>query len=275
MRNSEVLFYPMHVYLCKMHPAEPTSRCIDSIFNRGLLLLFFQFQFIVSCPKSCQCSDNSGAMVVQCSSRDLEEIPIDLPTDTVSLKLDANKIQQVPNNAFKDLNYLQELDLSKNSIEKIELSAFKGVSDGLRLLDLSGNQIQTIPKEALANLKGKIRLSNNPLHCDCSLQEMLRELNLDPDTVNDISCQTSVQEEYVGKPLIQVLDSGINFCNIHHRTTDVAMFITMFGWFTMVITYVVYYVRHNQEDARRHLEYLKSLPSTQITKDFDTISTVL
>lgn len=238
-------------------------------------MLLIHFHVIAPCPKSCQCSDNSGGVLVHCSSRNLEEIPIDLPMETVSLKLDANRIHQVPNNAFKDLTYLQELDLSKNSIEKIELSAFKGVADGLRLLDLSGNQIHTIPKEALVNLKGKIRLSNNPLHCDCSLQEMLRELNLDPDTVNDISCQTSVQEEYVGKPLIQVLDSGINFCNIHHRTTDIAMFITMFGWFTMVITYVVYYVRHNQEDARRHLEYLKSLPSTQITKDFDTISTVL
>ena len=35
----------------------------------------------------------------------------------------------------------------------------------------------------------------------------------------------------------------------------------------MVITYVVYYVRQNQEDARRHLEYLKSLPSTPVSKD--------
>ncbi|XP_040213346.1 leucine-rich repeat-containing protein 3-like [Rana temporaria] len=258
-----------------MHLTDHSHRCSEFIFHRGLLLLLIHFHAVSPCPKSCQCSDNNGGIVVQCSSRNLEEIPIDLPMETVSLKLDANRIHQVPNNAFKDLTSLQELDLSKNSIEKIELSAFKGLADGLRLLDLSGNQIHNIPKEALANLKGKIRLSNNPLHCDCSLQEMLRELNLDPDTVNDISCQTSVQEEYVGKPLIQVLDSGVNFCNIHHRTTDVAMFITMFGWFTMVITYVVYYVRHNQEDARRHLEYLKSLPSTQITKDFDTISTVL
>ncbi|XP_018409412.1 PREDICTED: leucine-rich repeat-containing protein 3-like [Nanorana parkeri] len=258
-----------------MRLTDQPHKCSEFIFQRGLLLFLIHFHVIAPCPKSCQCSDNSGGVVVHCSSRNLEEIPIDLPMETVSLKLDANRIHQVPNNAFKDLTYLQELDLSKNSIEKIELSAFKGVADGLRLLDLSGNQIHSIPKEALANLKGKIRLSSNPLHCDCSLQEMLRELNLDPDTVNDISCETSVLEEYVGKPLIQVLDSGINFCNIHHRTTDVAMFITMFGWFTMVITYVVYYVRHNQEDARRHLEYLKSLPSTQITKDFDTISTVL
>ncbi|KAG8432635.1 hypothetical protein GDO86_017036 [Hymenochirus boettgeri] len=245
------------------------------LIQRGVLLLLFHIEIIASCPKSCQCSDISGATVVQCSSKNLEEIPIDIPMDTVSLKLDANKIHQVPNNAFKDLNHLQELDLSRNSIKTIELAAFKGVAEGLRLLDLSGNRIHSIPKEALAKLRAKIRLSNNPWHCDCSLQEVLRELQLDPDTVNDILCQTSVHEEYVGKPLIQVLDLGINFCNIHNKTTDVAMFITMFGWFAMVITYVVYYVRHNQEDARRHLEYLKSLPSTQIAKDFDTISTVL
>ncbi|KAM4698062.1 leucine-rich repeat-containing protein 3-like [Rhinophrynus dorsalis] len=255
--------------------ADQLYRCSELLLKRGLLLILLHIKVIASCPKSCQCSDINGAMVVHCSSRDLEEIPGDLPMDTVSLKLDANKIHQVPNNAFKDLSYLQELDLSRNSIEVIDLAAFKGVAEGLRLLDLSGNQIQSIPKEALANLRAKIRLSNNPWHCDCTLQEVLRELKLDPDTVNDISCQTAVQEEYVGKPLIQVLDSGINFCNIHNKTTDVAMFITMFGWFAMVITYVVYYVRHNQEDARRHLEYLKSLPSTQITKDFDTISTVL
>ncbi|OCT61302.1 leucine-rich repeat-containing protein 3 [Xenopus laevis] len=258
-----------------MHLEDHLNRFLEFLLKRGLLLLLVHLKTIAACPKSCQCSDTNGATVVHCSSRDLEEIPIDFPMDTVSLKLDANKIHQVPNNAFKDLNYLQELDLSRNSIEKIELAAFKGVSEGLKLLDLSGNQIHTIPKEALAKLRAKVRLSNNPWHCDCNLQEMLRELILDPGTVNEIFCHTSVREEYVGKPLIQVLDSGINFCNIHNKTTDIAMFITMFGWFAMVITYVVYYVRHNQEDARRHLEYLKSLPSTQIAKDFDTISTVL
>ncbi|XP_069471942.1 leucine-rich repeat-containing protein 3-like [Ambystoma mexicanum] len=240
-----------------------------------IFLLLFYINTSASCPKSCHCSDNSGVMVVYCNSRNLDEIPKDLPEDTVFLKLDENKIYQIPNNAFKHLNYLQELDLSKNAIEKIETAAFKGVAEGLKLLDLSNNQIQSIPKEALAKLKAKIRLSNNPWHCECALQEVLRELKLDPDSVNEITCQTSVQQEYTGKPLIQVLDAGINFCNIRHKTTDVAMFITMFGWFTMVITYVVYYVRHNEKDTRRHLNYLKSLPTTQIDKDFDTVSTVL
>ncbi|KAM9127114.1 leucine-rich repeat-containing protein 3 [Pangshura tecta] len=226
-----------------------------------------------ACPQSCQCTDHSGAVAVLCSSKHLDEIPKDIPKDAVFVKLDANKITQIPNNAFKHLNHLEELDLSRNAIEKIDMAAFRGVADGLRTLDLSNNLIQSIPKEALVKLNAKIRLSNNPWHCECSLQEVLWEVKLDPESVNEITCQTSVREEYVGKPLIQVLDSGVNFCNIHQKTTDVAMFITMFGWFTMVITYVVYYVRHNQEDARKHLEYLKSLPSTQVPKE--TITTVL
>ena len=124
-----------------------------------------------------------------------------------------------------------------------------------------------VAKDALGKLSAKIRLAHNPLHCECALQEALWELKLDPDSVDEIACHTSVQEEYVGKPLIQALDSGVSFCSVHHKTTDVAMLVTMFGWFAMVITYVVYYVRQNQEDARRHLEYLKSLPSTPMSKD--------
>ncbi|XP_041116301.1 leucine-rich repeat-containing protein 3-like [Polyodon spathula] len=243
--------------------------------HSGLLLMLVFVEVVLPCPKICHCAEKNGMTAVHCSSHNLEEIPTDLPGDTVSLFLDSNRIAKIPNNAFKDLSHLQELDLSKNSIEIIDIGAFNGVAEGLRLLDLSNNHIQSAPKEAFSKLKAKIRLSNNPWHCECALQEALRELKLDPETVNEISCQTSVQEEYAGKPLIQVLDSGINFCNFHHKTTDMAMFVTMFGWFTMVISYVVYYVRHNQEDARRHLEYLKSLPSTQLTKDFDTVNTVL
>ncbi|XP_067394726.1 leucine-rich repeat-containing protein 3 [Emydura macquarii macquarii] len=240
---------------------------------RVFFCLLLCITLCASCPRLCQCTDHSGAMAVLCSSKHLEEIPKDIPKDAVFLKLDANKITQIPNNAFKHLHHLEELDLSRNAIQKIDTAAFRGMADGLRTLDLSNNLIQSIPKEALVKLNAKIRLANNPWHCACALQEVLWEVKLDPEAVNEITCQTSVREEYVGQPFVQVLDSGVNFCNIHQKTTDVAMFITMFGWLAMVITYVVYYVRHNQEDARKHLEYLKSLPSTQVPKE--TMSTVL
>lgn len=238
--------------------------------------LFMESALVKACPTMCHCVEKSGMTVVQCVSRNLEKIPSDLPRDTVGLLLASNHITHIPKHAFKDLHYLQELDLSNNDIESVDVGAFQGVSDSLLFVDLSNNNIQSVPKEAFARLRAKISFSNNPWHCECTLQEVLRELRLDPETVNEVICHTAVQEEYAGKPVIQVLDSGINFCNFHHKTTDVAMFVTMFGWFTMVIAYVIYYVRHNQEDARRHLEYLKSLPSSsQISKDFDTISTVL
>ncbi|XP_029460776.1 leucine-rich repeat-containing protein 3-like [Rhinatrema bivittatum] len=246
------------------------------LFLRGeIFLLLLCFHTGTSCPSQCHCSDNTGVMVVHCSSRNLEGIPNDIPMETVLLKLDGNKISQIPNNVFRHLDYLQELDLSKNAIEKIEIASFTGITEGLRLLDLSNNHINNIPEGALAKLRAKIRIANNPWNCDCAFQDVLQELKLDPETVNEIICQTSEQKEYAGKPLIQLLDAGVNFCRILHNTPDVAMFITMFGWFTLVITYVVYYIRHNQEDARRHSEYLKSLPSAQIAKDFDTVNTML
>ncbi|XP_008054609.1 leucine-rich repeat-containing protein 3 [Carlito syrichta] len=241
--------------------------CLLVSARGSCLFLLFYLHLGASCPQPCWCPDHTGTVAVHCSARGLQEIPRDVPTDTVLLKLDANRISHVPNGAFQHLHQLRELDLSHNAIETIGPAAFSGLAGGLRLLDLSHNHLRRIPKDALGKLSAKIRLSHNPLHCECALQEALWELKLDPDSVDEIACHTSVQEEFVGKPLIQALDSGVSFCSIHHKTTDVAMLVTMFGWFAMVITYIVYYVRHNQEDARRHLEYLKSLPSAPVSKD--------
>ncbi|XP_045632313.1 leucine-rich repeat-containing protein 3 [Ursus americanus] len=231
------------------------------------LVLLLCLRLGASCPQSCQCPEHAGAVAVHCSARGLQEIPKDIPANAVLLKLDANKLTHIPNGAFQHLNQLRELDLSQNTIETIGPAAFSGLAGGLRLLDLSHNRIRRIPKDALGKLSAKIRLSHNPLHCECALQEALWELKLDPESVDEIACHTAAQEEFVGKPLIQALDSGVSLCSAQHKTTDVAMLVTMFGWFAMVTAYVVCYVRQNQEDARRHLEYLKSLPSAPVSKD--------
>lgn len=216
-------------------------------------------------------------MVVQCSSRNLEVIPTHLPHDTMILLLSSNQISRIPGHAFRDLPRLQELDLSRNAIETLDADAFHGISNSLRTLDLSHNRLQGLPRDAFTRIHARVGLAGNPWHCECGLQEVLRELQLDPESAGEVSCNTATLEQYSGKPLLQVLDSGTNFCSVQHKTTDLAMFITMFAWFAMVIGYVVYYVRHNREDARRHLEYLKSLPSVSQghTKDPDTVSTVL
>ncbi|NWH69990.1 LRRC3 protein, partial [Piaya cayana] len=230
---------------------------------RALFYLLLCIPWSSSCPPSCQCTERAGAKAVLCSSRRLEEIPKGIPRDAVFLKLDANSITRIPSNAFGHLSRLEELDLSRNAIEKIDRAAFRGVAAGLRTLDLSSNRIRNVPKEALLALNAKLRLADNPWHCECALQELLWEARLDPDSLQDITCHTAPRQEYVGKPLLQVLDAGVNFCSVRQRTMDVVMLVAMFGWFAMVVAYVICYVRHNRDDARRHRDYLRSLPSSR------------
>ena len=76
-----------------------------------------------ACPNVCHCSDRNG-VVVQCTSRNLESIPPNLPKDTVVLLLSSNRIRHVPKETFTGLHRLRELDLSHNAIESVEAGAF-------------------------------------------------------------------------------------------------------------------------------------------------------
>ncbi|XP_007907598.1 leucine-rich repeat-containing protein 3B isoform X1 [Callorhinchus milii] len=243
---------------------------------QSLVLITFCFNSATTCPKleSCYCQD-PDKHIIRCSRMKLKEVPKDIPNNTRVLFLDYNEITSVPNDAFKDLHHLVELNLSNNLIHKLETHAFRGLNESLTVLSLSNNKLQTVKGEVFNKLKADITLSNNPWLCDCTLQNMIKELSVKTVASNDIICASAAQEEFVGKPFLEAAHK-VNFCNIHKKTTDVAMLVTMFGWFTMVISYLVYYVRQNQEDARRHLEYLKSLPSKQSKSEASsTISTVV
>uniref|UniRef100_A0A8C5Q1L8 Leucine rich repeat containing 3B n=1 Tax=Leptobrachium leishanense TaxID=445787 RepID=A0A8C5Q1L8_9ANUR len=241
---------------------------------QSFVLMILCFHSASMCPKGCLCS-HSGGLNVSCSNANLKEIPRDIPPETVLLYLDSNQITSIPNDIFKDLHQLKVLNLSKNSIAFIDENSFKGVAETLQILDLSDNQITSVHKNAFSNLKGRARIANNPWHCDCTLQQALRSMASIHDTTSHVICKTSDLDEHTGRALLTNANDA-DLCNIPKRTTDYAMLVTMFGWFTMVISYVVYYVRQNQEDARRHLEYLKSLPSRQKKpEDADDISTVV
>ncbi|KFW03174.1 Leucine-rich repeat-containing protein 3B, partial [Eurypyga helias] len=219
-------------------------------------------------PKGCYPLEEEGLKTFRCSNARLTEVPRDIPNDTSKLYLDSNRIPFLPRDAFRDLPLLLELDLSHNAIASVESGAFRGLAEHLRSLDLSSNRLVSLGKDAFSNLKAKVNLSNNPWLCDCRLQELIRTVDLAAGSSGGL-------EEHVGKAFLQVI-ADTDFCNAYKKTTDVAMLVTMFGWFAMVISYLVYYVRQNQEDARRHLEYLKSLPSKQRrSEESSTISTVV
>ncbi|XP_030631693.1 leucine-rich repeat-containing protein 3B [Chanos chanos] len=232
-----------------------------------------------SCSKHCYCSDSegqSGGKTMRCSNLRLTEIPRDIPNDTRRLYLDYNLLTSVPANTFQNLPLLTELDLSHNELAKLEPGAFRGLAASLQFLDLSSNKLETLDPEAFEGVQARSNLTNNPWRCDCALQMAMPRLALEPVSLKGIVCETSVPEDagVQGEPFLLAKD--LDLCVALKKTTDVAMLVTMFGWFTMVISYLVYYVRHNQEDARRHLEYLKSLPSRQgKSEESSTISTVV
>ncbi|XP_041743336.2 leucine-rich repeat-containing protein 3 isoform X2 [Coregonus clupeaformis] len=253
-----------------------------------LVLLLLLPPVFPQCPDSCHCVWESS--VVLCADAGLREFPQGLPPDTVTLHLERNYIRSLPEGAFRELTHLRELYLSHNRIETLSSGALRHLSSELRLLDLSHNQLRRASRDEFSSTRAKTRLYHNPWHCDCTLQELMETLNLEPETVNGIVCESSVRgagegsrwedpggaREHAGQPLVKLLDSGVNFCSLQRKTTDVAMLVTMFVWFFMVIVYVVYYVRQNQAETRRHLEYLKSLPSPRKTPtETDTISTGL
>ncbi|XP_051931623.1 leucine-rich repeat-containing protein 3-like isoform X2 [Hippocampus zosterae] len=238
------------------------------------------------CPDGCHCAWDTATVL--CSDAGLQEIPVGIPPDTVSLHLERNNIRSLPESAFVELAHLRDLYLAHNRIDSLSSGALRRLGPELRLLDLSHNQLRQASRDEFGGTRAKTRLYHNPWHCDCTLQELMEALNLEAETVNGIVCESSVRGlgeasrwedpgvlgEHAGQPLVRLLDSGVNFCSLQRKTTDVAMLVTMFVWFFMVIVYVVYYVRQNQAEARRHLEYLKSLPSPRKTPtETDTLST--
>ncbi|XDV13362.1 hypothetical protein PO909_001780 [Leuciscus waleckii] len=247
---------------------QAVASCLSLIFTLLLLHVLdvcLSHQAENGCPEDCACSESvDGGLVVRCSDMHLIAVPRDLPNTTRHLYLDNNLLLTIPSDAFIGLPLLFKLDLSRNRLAYLEPGAFQDLADSLSSLDLSSNQLETLDPKAFGDLRAQTNLSHNPWLCDCRLQLAMPQLLLDPSSFTEVVCNTSEPEalEAQGMPFILVA-TDLDFCTAIQRTTDVAMLITMFGWFTMVISYLVCYVKHNQEDAIRHLEYLKSLPNRQ------------
>lgn len=215
------------------------------------------------CPESCLCFESvDGGLVVSCSNMQLIAVPRNLPNTTRHLYLNNNLLVTVPSDSFLDLPLLCDLDLSHNRLNHLEAGAFRGLADSLVTLDLSYNQLETLDPNVLGDIGAHANLSHNPWQCDCRLQLAMPQLLLDPSSLAEVVCNSSEPEELgaQGLPFI-LIAADVDFCGALRKTTDMVMLITMFGWFAMVISYLVYYVRHNQEDAEHHLEYLKFLPN--------------
>ncbi|KAM9346608.1 leucine-rich repeat-containing protein 3-like [Symphorus nematophorus] len=214
----------------------------------------------------CQHSETpDGGLTVRCSGLRLTQVPVGVSSVTVRLFLDKNLLSSLPPDSFSHLFLLDELDLSHNQLSSLDTGCFHGLASSLRFLDLSSNRLSTLDPGALGGLRARTNLTHNPWHCDCRMQLLTPQLDLDPSSLTEVVCQTSDLPNLgaVGMPLVQLVEDW-DLCLSVRRTTDVVMLVTMFLWFSTVICYVFYYVRKNQENARQHMEYLKALQGRQV-----------
>ncbi|KFQ26699.1 Leucine-rich repeat, immunoglobulin-like domain and transmembrane domain-containing protein 3, partial [Merops nubicus] len=108
------------------------------------------------CPSQCTCvyhgrSDGTGARSVLCNDQDMYEIPVNVPVDTVKLRIEKTVIRRIPTEAFYYLVDLKYLWITYNCVANIDISSFYNLKQ-LHELRLDGNLLSTFPWESLAEM---------------------------------------------------------------------------------------------------------------------------
>ena len=139
-------------------PMLPNKTC------HGTSLLSHHFTYFhcsYKCPSECKCyrNNNKSLQIVDCTNRNLTEIP-KIPTIATMADLDGNNFREVPSMTFQNNSRLEVLSLNNSKIEAIQDAAFKGLNS-LHSLWLDNNKIQNISMNAFVGLHN---LKNISLH---------------------------------------------------------------------------------------------------------------
>ncbi|XP_036978157.1 leucine-rich repeat-containing protein 17 [Acanthopagrus latus] len=119
--------------------------------------------------------------LLDCSSKDLNYIPTDLPSDIVKMDLSRNSIKHLRPKHFLLSKDLKLLNLSGNGLQHIDKASFAGLLY-LRELDLSNNSLHYFQYGVLEDLYflRKLSLDNNPWICDYNIHYLVYWLKHHP-----------------------------------------------------------------------------------------------
>ncbi|XP_071778874.1 leucine-rich repeat, immunoglobulin-like domain and transmembrane domain-containing protein 3a [Centroberyx gerrardi] len=117
------------------------------------------------CPSQCTCvfhgrSDGTGSRSVLCNDPDMSDIPVNVPVDTVKLRVEKTAVRRIPTEAFYYLVDLRYLWITYNSISSVDTGSFYNLKV-LHELRLDGNLISMFPWESLKEMP---RLRTLDLH---------------------------------------------------------------------------------------------------------------
>lgn len=117
----------------------------------------------VICPADCFCIQNSH-FFLNCSNRDLTQIPKNIPNNVYEIDLSNNNITQVDVLSFASLPSLYKINLANNQIDYVERQAFRDL-ENLRIIDLTNNSLTQIQPETFneASRVEQLWLAGNPI----------------------------------------------------------------------------------------------------------------
>ncbi|XP_029918652.1 leucine-rich repeat, immunoglobulin-like domain and transmembrane domain-containing protein 3a [Myripristis murdjan] len=108
------------------------------------------------CPSQCTCvshgqNDGTGTRSVLCNDPDMSDIPVNVPVDTVKLRVEKTAVRRIPTEAFYYLVDLRYLWITYNSITTVDAGSFYNLKV-LHELRLDGNMISIFPWESLKEM---------------------------------------------------------------------------------------------------------------------------
>ncbi|XP_067874880.1 leucine-rich repeat, immunoglobulin-like domain and transmembrane domain-containing protein 3a [Heterodontus francisci] len=174
------------------------------------------------CPSQCTCifhgrSDGTGTRSILCNDPDMSEIPVNVPVDTVKLRVEKTVVRQLPREAFYYLVDLRYLWLTYNAINTIDPRSFYNLKE-LHELRLDGNMLSTFPWDSLQEMPNlrTLDLHNNRLSTiPVTAARYLRNItNLDlssnklttlPSDLLDIWPAYSSYQEFAKDPIQRVI----------------------------------------------------------------------
>uniref|UniRef100_A0A8C8RLA0 Immunoglobulin superfamily containing leucine rich repeat n=1 Tax=Pelusios castaneus TaxID=367368 RepID=A0A8C8RLA0_9SAUR len=128
------------------------------------------------CPESCNCVKKTyGRQLAECAYKDLQAVPVGLPSNVTTLTLSANRITALQQSSFLEVTQVTSLWLAHNEISAIDEGTFARLLH-LKNIDLSHNQITDFPWGDLHNLSALQLLKMNNNHMAQLPREAFRTL---------------------------------------------------------------------------------------------------
>ena len=130
-----------------------------------LLAIFLHFIHLSASNVATQSTYPSGSLAcktysmtrLDCSNRNLPDVPVLDQNLTISLDLSQNQLTNITNSPFEKLKVLLKLNLSYNEISQMSSAAFRGLKS-LTSLDLQENKLADLPSGIFSDLHNLLYL---------------------------------------------------------------------------------------------------------------------